>query len=506
MERILSHESRQNPLMNVKPKTSNLKPNDNNRSVVVVGAGLGGMATAARLAHAGFHVEIWEKNQIAGGKLQEIRNVGFRWDTGPSLMTMPHVLEKLFRDLDVCVEDYLRLDRLHCTCRYFWSDGTVIDEDEKFWHRPEVARFMAHAGGIYELSKETFLRHPPEDFWQTFTVEHWPKLRHLPKVMTFRSMASAIDRYISDPHVRQIFYRYATYNGSSPYRAPAAFNIIPYVESAFGGWYANGGMRQIATALERLAREQGVTFRYETEPQSWNGRDLWSADGLVARPDYVICNGDVLTACETWLADVLPQETHQEWVRQELSSSGLVYLFGMNGRNPKWDHHNVIFSDDYPGEFDDVFGQQRLPEYPTLYLAITARTDSRDAPEGCDNYFILINAPSIRAERWNTQDVERFRDHVIDRLERIGGCEVRDRIAVAKTFTPADFAQRDASYQGALYGWASHTIRSSLLRPPIQCRTQPNLFFVGGTTHPGGGIPLVLLSAEMAARKILFHS
>ena len=231
------------------------------RKILVIGAGLGGLAAAIRLARQGHAVEVWEKNDGPGGKLKELRVGDFRWDTGPSLLTMPHVLRDLFAACSERMEDHLDLVRLDSACRYFWTDGTVIDEDAAFWAQPEVARFLDYARGIYELSGEAYLNHPPSEFWRAFTPRNLGKLRHLGKVATTRTLAGEVERRLSDPHMRQIFLRFATYNGSSPFITPATFNIIPYVEATFGAWYVRGGMARIAQALLGLAQRNGVVFR-----------------------------------------------------------------------------------------------------------------------------------------------------------------------------------------------------------------------------------------------------
>jgi phytoene dehydrogenase-like protein len=180
------------------------------KKIIVVGAGLGGMAAAIRLAHAGHQVEIWEKNKEPGGKVKELKKDGFRWDMGPSLLTMPHVLRNLFQDVEVPMDGFLRLERLKSTCRYFWSDGTRIDEDDAFWKQPHIARFLEYARGIYELSGEAYLHYPPEDFWRAFSPRNWSKLKHLPKIATLKTLAQVVDQFFSDSHLRQLFYRFAT--------------------------------------------------------------------------------------------------------------------------------------------------------------------------------------------------------------------------------------------------------------------------------------------------------
>ena len=473
------------------------------KKILVIGAGLGGLAAAIRLACAGYPVEVWEKNADAGGKLKEIRDGDFRWDTGPSLLTMPDVLRDLFTVAGERMEDHLDLVRLESACRYFWTDGTVIDENAAFWAQPEVARFLNYARGIYELSGEAFLNYPPSEMWRAFTPRNLGKLRHLPKVATTQTLAREVERRITDPHLRQIFLRFATYNGSSPYATPATFNIIPYVEATFGPWYVRGGMVKIARELQSLAERNGVKFRFNTLAAKWDGREATAHDGTTVRPDFLICNADVLSASDTFLKAVTPQTTRRSLLREPLSTSGFILFLGLRGRDPRLAHHNIFFSDDYPREFAEIHQQQIAPSEPTLYIAASARTDSSHAPDGHDNWFVLVNAPARDPSHpWTDDEARAYRDLVLQRLAKFGLTDLPSRIVTQRTFTPTDFAARDLAHHGALYGWASHSIRTSLLRPPLRAPGTRNVYFTGGTTHPGGGIPLVLLSGKMVAEMI----
>ncbi|SDU01190.1 phytoene desaturase [Verrucomicrobium sp. GAS474] len=491
------------------------KPNRSNqgkKAVVVVGAGLGGMAAALRLACAGHRVEVWEKNAAPGGKLQERREAGFRWDLGPSLLTMPHVLDALFATAGEKREDWLTLERLPSACRYFWGDGTTLDEDAPFWARPDVARFLAHAEGIDALSGEAFLHYPPAEFWRAFTWRNLAHLRHLPKVMNCRTLEEEIARHIADPKVRQLFARFATYNGSHPARTPATFSIIPYIEARYGAWYVRGGMAAIGAAVHRLAEARGVRFRFGTEARSWRkeGGEHLVEDGAgtASRFDAVICNQDVLQASQGWLRAAFAEREKAALLRPALSTSALVVTLGLARRLPHIGHHSIFFSSDYAAEFAALFDRKTLPEEPTVYLASTCRTDPADAPPGGENVFLLVNAPAASA--LSPAETEAYVARVCAALPgRFPRLALPDlwREAIPGTrqiFTPADFARRDGSRGGALYGWASHSLRTAFLRPPISRRGVARLHFVGGTTHPGGGIPLVLLSANMVAERVDF--
>jgi len=468
--------------------------------ILVVGAGLGGLAAAIRLAGAGHDVEVWEKNGEPGGKVKELAQDGFSWGMGPSLLTMPHVLRELFADAGERMEDHLELIRLDSACRYFWTDGTVVDENEAFWQRPEVAKFLEYARGIYELSGEAYLSRPPSEFWRAFTPRNWAKLRHLGKVATTRTLAQEVERRISDPHLRQIFLRFATYNGSSPYLTPATFNIIPYVEAEFGAWYVRGGMAKIAEALAALAQRKGVTFRFNTTATAWKENEASAQDGTRCRADFIVCNGDVLGAQTGFLSSIFTTQDREKAQRPPLSTSGFILFLGVKGREERLGHHNIFFSDDYPREFEEIHGEKINPGEPTIYISVSARTDPQHAPEGHDNYFILVNAPARDpGQPWSYAETRAYRNLVLKRLERFGIFGLTERIVTESAFTSTDFAARDLAYHGSLYGWASHSIGASLFRPPLRAPGTQNVFFAGGTTHPGGGIPLVLLSGKMVA-------
>lgn len=472
------------------------------RRVCVIGGGLAGLAAALRLRHSGHRVTLIEKNPNFGGKIAEHRHAGFRWDMGPSLLTMPDVLRQLFHDLDRQLEDHLQLIRIEPVCRYFWPDGFQLDEDATFFKKPEVAAFLRYAAGIYALSGEAFLTRPPHELWRAFTPRNWPKLTHLPKIATLSTVAREVERRFSDPHLRQLFNRFATYNGSSPYRTPATFNVIPYVEAEFGAWYVQGGMARLPEALAGLARAMGVELIAGTEVRSLDGGGARLATGDVIGADAYLCNGCAVEAHRRWIRFPGWQTEADRLAKPPRALSGFVLLLSVDRRYPQLSHHNIFFSSDYPSEFHQLFEEKRPADDPTIYISITARTDSADAPPNSDNYFVLVNAPAeIESIDW-VKLGPAYGDRILAKLETMGLQKLSQAIRYRHLFTPLDFARRDLSASGSLYGWASHSPLTALLRPPLRSPLDPRLFFAGGTTHPGGGIPLVLLSAQMAVQQI----
>ena len=459
------------------------------KSVAIVGAGIGGLSSAARLARMGYKVDVYEKNECAGGKASEKRSKTsagtFRWDCGPSLVTMPHILRDLFSFCGEQLEEHLVLKPLDPACRYFWTDGTVIDEDETLWKHPDVLAYLEYAKGLYETSAPLYLEKAPRDWWKNLAQGLFSNIQHLPKFIPTQSLAGLNRSFLGDPYICQIFDRFATYNGSSPFKTLSTFSIIPYIESTFGAWYPQGGVARIPCEIEKLARKEGATFHFNTEIT-----DLCNLDA-----DITLCNGDIITAYRTWLPEC---STGKDIAEYDLSSSGYVMLLAVKKKFERLLHHNIFFSDHYGQEFDDLFNNRSLPSEPTIYIAVTSKSaPGGDAPEGCENWFVMVNSPA--AIPFHTEDYDEV---IFRRLEKFGIHLTQNDILDREIITPADFSKRHNAWQGSLYGWASHSVPTALFRPSMQHPYRQDLYFTGGTTHPGGGIPLALLSGKIASEII----
>jgi phytoene desaturase len=489
--------------------------------VVVIGAGMGGLAAAVRLAVAGIRVTLFEQGAQPGGKLNRWTRDGWTFDTGPSLLTMPWVLRDLFAEAGASLDDFLTLDPVDPICRYFFADGTHLDlttdsarmatNIEALAPRdvPAFFRFLAYAADLYALAGEPFLRYPirPATLRQRRgdLFRYGLRLRDLPKIASPRTVHQTVSHFFSDPRLRQVFDRYATYNGSSPYRAPAAFCLIPFVEFATGAWHPRGGMYRIAEALVALAQRVGAEVHCETRVArvmhgAGRATGVQLASGEIVLADAVIANVDVLTAYERLIDDAPPaiERTRVALRRLEPSYSAFVLLLGMRGTFPQLPHHSIFFSEDYRAEFRDLVDRRVPPTDPTIYICRATATDPSAAPMGCDNLFVMVNVP-YRDGRTDWSDVTAwYRDRVLEALRR-RGIALAASVAVEDIWTPARLETAYGAQRGAIYGFASNTPRAAFLRPSNRSAALTGLYFAGGSTHPGGGVPLALLSGRIAA-------
>lgn len=478
--------------------------------IYIIGAGIGGLSAAIRLAAAGQAVTVLEKNTAVGGKMSQISQDGFRWDTGPSVITMRHVFEELFASANRKLDDYIQLQPVDPLTRYFYPNGTVLDASQDVPKMTAQLRqldsrdaqgyqdYLAYVADIHRITGPVFIYDRPPTLKSFLKVPIWDWF----KVDGTRKMAGAINKFVQSPELRQLLGRFATYVGASPYLAPATLNVIAHVELAGGVWYPKGGVYQVAVGMERLARELGVEFRLGCgvdELVVKNGRiqALILQNGETLPAQTVISNLDVTTTFNQ-LLPTLPTVPPQE-----PSCSGFIILLGINKTHPQLAHHNIFFSDDYPAEFDAIFKQAKPPQNPTIYVAITSKADSTHAPEGCENWFVLVNAPA-RNELFDWKNERKaYRDLVLDKLAEVHGIDVRSAIVSEQIWTPDELESHSGAWRGALYGASSNNMLAAFKRPYNRSKKVAGLYFAGGTTHPGGGVPMVTLSGKVAADFVL---
>ncbi|MFW6212144.1 MAG: phytoene desaturase family protein [Spirochaetota bacterium] len=483
------------------------------RRAIIVGAGLGGLSAAIRLAARGWQVSVFEQQDRPGGKAGTEVREGYRFDTGPSLLTMPNVLEQLFAEAGRNWRDYVEVTKLSIICNYFWQDGTRLhaysDPDrlaneitDKLGEPAEhVRRYLEYAGRISDVASEIFLWNSLHDRRTFLSKLFWKKLPKLGRIDSLRTMHQANASFFDDPRVVQLFDRYATYNGSSPYQTPATLNIIPYVEYVDGGYAVVGGIHAVPLALERLAKELGVQFYYQTRVDRiiTEGKDVQGieVDGSPLFADAVVSNVDVSVSYPELLRNEKAKQL-KRYKRLEPSSSGLVFYWGVRHKFPELAVNNIFFSRDYEREFEEIFSEGRCPTDPTIYINVTSKITREDAPANGENWFILINAPYVRDQNWE-EEVSRTRAVVMRRLSEALDHDIERDLETEGVMSPPDIERKTMSYRGALYGISSNTRLAAFSRHPNRSPDYTGLYFCGGSAHPGGGMPLVMLSGKIVS-------
>jgi len=483
---------------------------------LIIGAGIAGIATAIRLAIKGFEVEVFEANNYPGGKLSEIKQNGYRFDAGPSLLTMPHYIDELFVQVGKSPADYFKYQKLDIICKYFYEDGTKLTawaDRQKFIAElarvtgepvENIIKCIDNSGNIYRLTHKVFLERSLHRLKTYIGADALRALLRLPQIDTNRTMHRANESLLKSEKLVQFFDRYATYNGSDPYQAPATLNVIPHLEQHFGAYFPEGGMYAIANSLVALAEELGVKFHYgapvqEIIPENKKATGI-KVSNMLIKADVVISNMDVWFTYRRLLAGHLhlhPKKT----LHQERSSSALIFYWGIKKQFPQLDLHNIFFSADYKAEFEHIWQKQTIYHDSTVYLNISSKYKTDHAPEGCENWFVMINVPANKGQNWN-QLIYEARQNILKKLSRILNDDISKLIDGESILDPHSIESRTSSYQGSIYGTSSNRKYSAFLRHANQSSKIKNLYFCGGSVHPGGGIPLCLLSAKIVSELI----
>jgi phytoene desaturase len=478
---------------------------------VVIGAGVGGMATAIRLAHQGFSVSIYEASAQCGGKLSQKQLGQYRFDLGPSLFTLPELVRELF---ELCGEDFdahFPLEKLDPVAHYFWEDGVVLkaNSNPELWvdqiathlgeSKDRVQHYFDQAGWIYETTRPVFLESSLRRLpWRTW--KFWKALFSIPLLPVMGTLHSRNQRYFKNPKTVQMMNRYATYNGSNPYQTPAMMSMIPHLEHGIGAYLPKEGMHQITRALENLMRKMGVEIHLQSKVEQilYQGKEVKGVqvNGEALVSDIVVSNVDAYFTYH----QLLPQFPKPEKIlKQERSSSAIIFYWGMSREFPNLDVHNLFFANDYEKEFEGIFQKAKLSEDVTVYVNITSKKVASDAPQGCENWFVMINAPRYQGGD-ETEVVAIAKKAILKKLNSILKMDVEQFIEVEDILTPRLIQERTSSYAGSLYGTASNNAFAAFRRHDNFISGLKGLYFVGGSVHPGGGIPLCLYSAKIVAQ------
>lgn len=481
---------------------------------VIAGSGIGGLATAIRLSVKGYAVEVFERNSYAGGKLSAFERSGYKFDAGPSLFTQPDNIKELFELSGKPMDAYFSYRSVPTANNYFFESGKKVQawtSIEKFSEELErqlgepaenLRSYMKDAAALYHDIGTIFLN---DSLHRTRT---WlsPKILKAIIGLKLSYLNSTLHRYNSSrfrtPEVVQIFNRFATYNGSDPYQTPAMLSLIPHLEINEGTYYPKGGMISITGALHKLATDLGVKFHFNTaieEILHQNGKITGiKARGEKINADLAVSNMDVYYTYKNLLSDA---NTAKKVLKQERSSSAFIFYWGVDSTFPELDLHNIFFSKDYLREFEGIFKTGRITDDPTVYINVTSKMEAGLAPEGCENWFVMVNTPAHRGQNWEELKPV-IRNSVTGKLSRMLGRNIEQHIKVEETLDPFIIQERTSSYMGSLYGTSSNSKFAAFLRHPNFSRKISGLYFCGGSVHPGGGIPLCLKSAKIACDQI----
>jgi phytoene desaturase len=480
------------------------------QKIGIIGAGIAGIAAAIRMAVLGFEVEVFETNAFAGGKLSEFTTNGYRFDFGPSLFTMPRYVDELFELAGEDPKAHFEYIRLPVVCHYFWEDGTRLHahaDAEAFSEEAHrvlgveknlVKHALQHASKKYALTGKTFLEkslHRASTWLTSDTARAITQLGHLD---IFSSMNAVHERELRHPKLVQLFNRFATYNGSSPYKASGILSMIPYFEHQVGAFLPKKGMYDISKSLYELALRKGVRFHFNTRVTEIvvenNIAKALKISNETLYFDKIISNCDVFFTYQ----HLLPRAKQPTYIlRQEKSSSAVIFYWGVERHFPELNLHNILFSDDYRAEFE-ALGTGKLSDDPTIYINITSKYCPDDAPAHGENWFVMINAPFKADQNWD-ELVQHLRQNVIQKINRILKINIEKLISTETIIDPRTIEQKTMSHLGALYGTSSNSMLAAFLRHPNFSSDLKNLYFCGGSAHPGGGIPLCLLSAKIVS-------
>ncbi len=479
------------------------------RKAVVIGSGIGGLASALRLKSKGYDVTVFEASSHVGGKMHEIRKGGFRWDSGPSLFTLPQLVDELFELFNYKPSSRFQYSKKDVICNYFWEDGTrfsasadtsdfASDAAKTFKEDQEnIQNYIQRSKEKYELTASTFLQKSLHSLSSYISVDALRTVIESAKLDLFGSLDELNRKYFSNEKLVQLFNRYATYNGSSPYSTPGIMSMIPHLEMNGGTYFPKYGMKDIAYSLYDLAREQQIDFYFQEKVEKilHDGKNVLGVRTPKGdcHADVVVSNMDVYPTYKYLLSDIqAPKRT----LSQERSSSALIFYWGISKNFPELDLHNIFFSEQYEKEFDYLFRKKEIYNDPTVYINISSKEKKDDAPEGMENWFVMLNAPANSGQDWQ-KIIEESRGNTIRKLSRILKTDISKLIVEEDVLDPIMIEEKTSSYQGSLYGTASNSKFSAFLRHPNFSSKLKNLYFVGGSVHPGGGIPLCLSSAKI---------
>ena len=471
---------------------------------IIIGSGIGGIATAIRLARLGITTEVIDSAEKAGGKVSERNINGFRFDGGPSLLTLP---EMVFDLLDNDLRFSIR--KLEIISRYFFEDGTELTAYSNVFKLAEeicqklqvpessVLSYLKKSAKVYHLTADLFIFGSFHRLKHLLKPKSFLTLLNFRKLQAFKSLHEFNKSELTDPKLVQLFDRYATYNGSDPYQTPATLSVISHLEHNLGAFIPENGMYELTKSLTTQARRLGVEFKFnqpvrKVEIKDGKVQGIWLDTGFKPS-EIVVSDIDI----HQFYSGLLPDSKKLDRInKEERSSSALIFFWCVKTISMKLDIHNIFFSGNYREEFEFLFGKREVYQDPTVYIYISSKFRKTDAPEGCENWYVMINAPSDIGQNWDKL-VEDSRRNILNKLERMMGRNISATIINEEIMSPPVIAKQTGSANGSIYGSSSNSRYASFYRHANFRNDIKGLYFVGGSVHPGGGLPLCLSSARI---------
>ena len=491
------------------------------KSISVVGAGVAGLASAIRLQHAGYEVSIYEKEFTPGGKMNVLHKDGYQFDLGPSIVMMPDLYREVFELAGRNPDDYIPMKRLDPMYSAFFDKGkdrfdvssdlvTMIKETEKI-SEEDSQGYLQYLSDIYKrfiIAKDHFLQQPfrnKSDFYNLSTIRQGLKLK------TFDSAEHLISKYIKDERLRQMLSFQTLYIGVSPKNGPSLYTIIPMIEILYGIWFIKGGMHTMAKAMERLFLELGGSIHYHSDVEeilivNQNAKGI-AVNGEEVLSDYVMCNADFPYAMKNLVKDTKAkgEYTDKKIDSMKYSCSCFVLYLGMDRKYDEIDNlHNFMFSSNLDQNLEQIFNGELL-EDPSIYLYVPTKGDASLAPEGKEGLYILVPVSELSTAQyeWTNETVHYYRDKIFENLKTLPGMENIEQEVVTEAYTtPVDWESKYNAYNGATFGLQPTLLQSNHFRPQSKATHCENLYFTGSSTHPGAGVPIVLLSAKIATEEL----
>lgn len=480
--------------------------------VAVIGSGIAGIACAIRLSKQGHAVDVYEASAQPGGKLSEIRLGKYRFDAGPSLFTLPKLVDELFDLFGEDPREHFNYKQLDVTCEYFFPDKTHITA----WSNQEelikeittktsecpgnIRKAISNSSHLYQHLSQLFMFSSLQDFRTFISPQALKAYLQIPRLGFFNTMNGTNQKTFKDPRIIQMFNRYATYNGSSPYKTPATMNIIPHLELSLGAYFPKGGMYSITESMVALAKRNGVNFHFNhaVDKILLDGKKVFGLliDDKKIRYDRIVSNMDIVNSYKKLMPDLKPPRF---LLNQPKSSSALIFYWGIKKKFDQLDVHNIFFSGGYQQEFEQIFENGSVTNDPTVYVHISSKLKTDDAPDYGENWFTMINTPNNQGQDWD-HVISTARSNIINKLSAALGTKVEELIEEEAVLDPRLIEQKTSSALGALYGNSSNNLFSAFLRHANVSRRVKGLYFCGGSVHPGGGIPMSLSSAKLVAK------